>query len=137
MLWTLALSNNVKHTNPSRTIKPVSRAQRMQRIEQDDALQEHPHERLRRLSKRIDTWGEERNGKSIWQSWLAISPRTRIVLGLGAVGGLYLADWLEKKYPSGNNKRSTQEPSLRPQIPHEDSASRTPKFFSISVVDHK
>ena len=50
---------------------PVSRTQRLQRLEKNTSKgPETPEERLRRLARRVDTWTESRSDKSIWQSWM-------------------------------------------------------------------
>ncbi|WFC97923.1 hypothetical protein MYAM1_000643 [Malassezia yamatoensis] len=119
-------------TQDKSTYRPVSRTERLNRLENV------PEERLRRLAKNVDTWTESRSDKSIWQSWLAIAPKTRIMLGLGALafsfGGLYLADYLEKQYPVHNN-RTTLHNTSKPQL--QDGDENSPRLFSISVVDHK
>lgn len=59
-------------------------------------------------------------------------------MGLVAFGfsltGLYVADWLEDKYPERNNKptASSSVPQLQEREPGEKDR---PRFFSISVVD--
>ncbi|WFD46386.1 hypothetical protein GLX27_001021 [Malassezia furfur] len=117
---------------------PVSRTQRLQRLEKNTSKgPETPEERLRRLARRVDTWTESRSDKSIWQSWMSIAPKTRITLGLGAIafslGGLYIADYLEKQYPARNNRGVIHDASQ----PHMQGQGDSPRFFSISVVDHK
>ncbi|KAG9302178.1 hypothetical protein G9A89_020612 [Geosiphon pyriformis] len=36
------------------------------------------------------------SGKSVWESYKSLSPRTRLYLGLA---GIYLSDKLEERYP--------------------------------------
>lgn len=110
---------------------------------------EHPdetRERLKNIARRVDTWSEKRSNKTIYESWMgmynclikAIAPRTRIVIGLVALGfsfaGLYVADWLEDTYPERNH-RSGGAPS-QPQLQGPTTSDESkPRFFSISVVD--
>ncbi|KAI3627313.1 hypothetical protein CBS14141_001314 [Malassezia furfur] len=102
---------------------PVSRTQRLQRLEKNTSKgPETPEERLRRLARRVDTWTESRSDKSIWQSWMSFS-----------LGGLYIADYLEKQYPARNNRGVIHDASQ----PHMQGQGDSPRFFSISVVDHK
>ncbi|WFD29555.1 hypothetical protein MSPP1_000564 [Malassezia sp. CBS 17886] len=115
--------------------RPVPRSQRVQRME--TAAQDEKLEKLRRASDRVNRWSETRNKKTVWESWLAIPPRTRRALGLGAIafslGGIYVADWLEKTYPDRAQPRDSAH--VEPQLG--DETARAPQLFSISVVDRK
>lgn len=143
-MWIRGVLRQASRTGEERAAQPVSRTQRMQRLAETHT--DEPRERLKDFARRVDTWSEKRTNKSFYESWMgaysdltgALSPRTRIVMGLVALGfslsGLYVADWLEDKYPERNHRSSTapSEPRLRGGD-HGD--EKKPRFFSISVVD--
>lgn len=52
-----------------------------------------------------------------------------------SLGGIYVADWLEKQYPERNRRAGVVESSVSPEL--HGGENRTPRLFSISVVDHK
>ncbi|AXA51365.1 uncharacterized protein MRET_3172 [Malassezia restricta] len=106
--------------------RPVPRRSPSQRADKPEQLKEFAH--------RLDSWSESRSNKSIFESWMALSPRVRIAMGLAAIGfsvtGLYVADWLEKAYPN----ETARDVAPRPTMTHE---APQPRLFSISIVDRE
>ncbi|KAK0520014.1 hypothetical protein OC834_004796 [Tilletia horrida] len=73
--------------------------------------------------------------KTLWQSWLSLTPKVRMTLGVSvavfAVLGMAASDKLQAKFPA---PESEDEKARKAQDAAEDAAGR-PKRFGIRVVD--
>lgn len=68
MLWPTPLRAQLPRPAQDDAHKPVPRAQRLQRLESESSK----HERLRRVAKNVDSWGESRTNKTLWESWMCM-----------------------------------------------------------------